>query len=152
MRPMPNRRSIRNERKTKTNKREERSFVIHFPSCCSIVAMELGSSSPLDPGCDLAVTSFVASRHPTESCGANGLPLTPKSISILGRAQKCIKDIAHPNLCALLDCRRGKQERIVLIESHYNTSILDHQVSFDNDDDNSKEEDRLLKVISVVTT
>ena len=28
-------------------------------------------------GATFAVTSFVASSHPAESCGLNGLPLTP---------------------------------------------------------------------------
>ena len=35
-------------------------------------------------GASFGVTSFVSSSHPTESCGINGLPLTPHSISILG--------------------------------------------------------------------
>ena len=28
-------------------------------------------------GASLAVSSFVSASHPTESCGINGLPLTP---------------------------------------------------------------------------
>ena len=36
---------------------------------------ELGTVS--GSGARLAVSSFVSASHPTESCGVNGLPLTP---------------------------------------------------------------------------
>ena len=38
-------------------------------------------------GASFAVSSFVASSHPLESCGLNGLPLTPHSTAIQGGAQ-----------------------------------------------------------------
>ena len=49
----------------------------------------------------LALSSFVACRHPTESCGHNGLPLTPNSIAIFGRASY-LKTLEHDNLCVFL--------------------------------------------------
>ena len=48
-------------------------------------------------GATFAVTSFVASSHPAESCGLNGLPLTPHRTAILGAAQLLLT-ARHPNL------------------------------------------------------
>lgn len=48
-------------------------------------------------GAGLAVTSFVASSHPAESCGLNGLPLTPHSTAILGAGQLLLT-CRHPHL------------------------------------------------------
>ena len=53
-------------------------------------------------GAKLCLTSFVACQHPAESCGHNGLPLTPNSIAILGQAES-LKSLAHPHLCSYLD-------------------------------------------------
>lgn len=56
----------------------------------------------------LAAITFFAKSHPGDCCcGSNGLPLTPNSIAILGRAQ-IFKTIVHPNLCEYLDIVRGK--------------------------------------------
>ena len=65
-------------------------------------------------GAQLSVTSFVSSSHPTESCGINGLPLTPHSISILGAAQLLLT-CEHGNLARYLDVQRGKHQRIILV-------------------------------------
>lgn len=54
-----------------------------------------------------AATTFFAKSHPSEVCGTNGLPLTPNSIAILGRAQK-LKKVRHDNLCQYLDVIRSK--------------------------------------------
>ena len=75
----------------------------------------------------IAITSFVAARHPTESCGTNGLPLTPNSVAILGQSQR-LRLLAHKewdfvfrtwifhlmNLCLddelyMLQCRWNKE-------------------------------------------
>lgn len=56
---------------------------------------------------NLAAITFFAKSHPGDLCGSNGLPLTPNSIAILGRAQ-ILKTISHPNLCEYLDIIRGK--------------------------------------------
>ncbi len=78
--------------------------------------------SRLSSDSSLALTSFVAARHPTESCGTNGLPLTPNSIAILGQSQR-LRLLAHDRLCLHLECIRGKHERIVAVSSWYKDSL-----------------------------
>lgn len=60
-----------------------------------------------------AASTFFAKSHPSEVCGTNGLPLTPNSIVILGRAQK-LKIIRHQNLCQYLDVIRSKHGILIL--------------------------------------
>ncbi len=69
----------------------------------------------------MCVTSFVAARHPGESCGNNGLPLTPNSVAILGQAQtlKVLTSSSSNNLCVFLDCLRGKHERVAVVAEHF---------------------------------
>lgn len=55
----------------------------------------------------LGAMTFFARPHKGETCGSNGLPLTPNSITIYGRSQ-ILKTILHPNLCQYLDIIRGK--------------------------------------------
>ena len=73
-------------------------------------------------GAKLCLTSFVACQHPAESCGHNGLPLTPNSIAILGQAES-LKTLEHPHLCSYLDFRRGKQERVVCVSEYYEQTL-----------------------------
>lgn len=56
---------------------------------------------------DFGLTTFFARSHPNDKCGANGLPLTPNSIKILGRFEH-LKTISHENLCKYIDIQRGK--------------------------------------------
>lgn len=56
---------------------------------------------------NFGASTFFASAHPSESCGSNGLPLTPNSIRILGCAH-ALYLINHPNLCTYIDVLRGK--------------------------------------------
>ena len=86
--------------------------------------MELGQRKGLGKA-NLALNSFVASQHPAESCGHNGLPLTPNSISILGQSER-LKSLEHPRLCTYLDFRRGKHERIVCVSEFYEQSFKEH--------------------------
>jgi TBC domain-containing protein kinase-like protein len=102
--------------------------------------MELRSTK-LHSDSYLALTSFVAARHPTESCGTNGLPLTPNSIAILGQSQR-LKILSHPSLCTHLDCVRGKHERIVTVANCYKESLNDAAAG----DRIKKGEDSLRKV------
>ncbi|TRY63905.1 hypothetical protein TCAL_10890 [Tigriopus californicus] len=74
-------------------------------------------------GAELALSSFTAARHPAESCGHNGLPLTPNSIAILGQAQ-VLKALNHDNCCTFLDCVRGKHERIIVVSEYFQNSLL----------------------------
>lgn len=66
--------------------------------------------------------TFFAKIHPGETCGSNGLPLTPNSITILGRAQK-LKTIDHPNLSIYVDVIRGKHGKFV-VELYLNSNIF----------------------------
>ncbi|XP_055913652.1 TBC domain-containing protein kinase-like protein [Eupeodes corollae] len=80
----------------------------------------------------LGAITFFAKTHPGDVCGSNGLPLTPNSIAILGRAQR-LKVIKHPNLCQYLDIIRGKHERTIVV-SEYSGDTLEHKsrVSFNS--------------------
>lgn len=46
-------------------------------------------------GAVLAVMSFYVRRHSTDSCGPNGLPLTPNTVRICGLAQVIIFDLSY---------------------------------------------------------
>ena len=53
----------------------------------------------------LALHSFCAFRSSSESCGSNGLPLTPKSVQILGKFNS-LSQLDHNNLCNYVEiCR-----------------------------------------------
>jgi len=71
---------------------------------------------------DIGLFTFYASVHPTDTCGNNGLPVTPNSIKILGRFQK-LKSITHPNLCQYIDIVRGKHERLVIITEYHKATL-----------------------------
>lgn len=96
---------------------------------------------------NLAAITFFAKSHPGDCCcGSNGLPLTPNSIAILGRAQ-ILKTIDHPNLCEYLDIVRGKHgksctigkeflrkqqfccltERTIVVSEYYGTPLCDRK-------------------------
>ena len=63
----------------------------------------------------LGALTFVASAHPSESCGSNGLPLTPNSIRIYGRARDLYL-VNHPHLCTYVDVHRGKHGKYLLLK------------------------------------
>ncbi|XP_062592920.1 TBC domain-containing protein kinase-like protein, partial [Saccostrea cucullata] len=71
---------------------------------------------------DFGLTTFFARSHPNDKCGANGLPLTPNSIKILGRFEH-LKTISHENVCKYLDIQRGKHERLLVVTEHYQKSL-----------------------------
>jgi len=68
------------------------------------------------------VQTLFAAQHTSESCGANGLPLTPNSITILGSAQK-LRTLSHPNLVSHLDFIRKQHGRIILVSQYFNRSL-----------------------------
>lgn len=68
------------------------------------------------------VQTLFAAQHTSESCGANGLPLTPNSILILGRAQN-LKTLNHPNLVLHLDFIRKQHGRIILVSQYFKRSL-----------------------------
>lgn len=76
------------------------------------------------------MTSFVAESRLPYQCGTNGLPLTPNSVAILGRAQR-LAAVDHPGLVAFLDCARGKHERVVAVQSWHPRSLSDATANVD---------------------
>lgn len=60
-----------------------------------------------NPEMRIGAITFFAKQHKDDMCGSNGLPLTPNSIIIYGRAQ-ILKTIKNPYLCQYLDFIRGK--------------------------------------------
>ncbi|XP_041457322.1 TBC domain-containing protein kinase-like protein [Lytechinus variegatus] len=71
---------------------------------------------------EIGVSTFYASRYANDQCGADGLPLTPSSIKILGRFQ-ALKVLHHPRLCQYLDAVRGKHERLIIVAEHYSNNL-----------------------------
>ncbi|XP_050678100.1 TBC domain-containing protein kinase-like protein isoform X2 [Leptidea sinapis] len=78
-----------------------------------------------------AACTYFAKNHPGETCGSNGLPLTPSSVTILGRAQRLLT-IEHVNLCTYLDIIRGKHERIIVVAETIGKSLSEHTSKFSN--------------------
>ncbi|XP_022916046.2 TBC domain-containing protein kinase-like protein [Onthophagus taurus] len=76
------------------------------------------------PELQFGAITFFAKPHKGESCGSNGLPLTPNSIIIYGRSQR-LKTIRHPNLCQYLDTIRGSHERIIVVSQYCGTPLSD---------------------------
>lgn len=91
------------------------------------------SCSRLSPGAELSISSFIAARHPSESCGTNGLPLTPNSIAIYGQS-KVLETLSHPNLVVFLECLREKHERIITVQEYYKRSLKDRDHGEESDD------------------
>ena len=67
--------------------------------------MHLGTTER--DGCHVGASTFIAASHPSESCGKNGLPLTPNSTRVLGMAQALLS-VSHPNLCTYIDFVKSK--------------------------------------------
>ncbi|KAG8040190.1 hypothetical protein G9C98_000760 [Cotesia typhae] len=69
--------------------------------------------------------TFFAQSHPTELCGSNGLPLTPNSITIYGKAQ-FLKTVRHKNLAPYLDIIRSKHERTIVVAEYTGSPVSGH--------------------------
>ncbi|KAJ0179207.1 hypothetical protein K1T71_004919 [Dendrolimus kikuchii] len=80
-----------------------------------------------------AACTYFAKNHPGETCGSNGLPLTPSSITILGRAQRLLT-IEHSNLCIYLDIIRGKHERIIVVAEVIGKPLKEFTTKFSFDE------------------
>lgn len=63
--------------------------------------------------------------HPADSCGLNGLPLTPNSVKILGNGQ-ILKSVDHPNLAKFVDIVRGKRQRIALVSECWKNNLRNY--------------------------
>lgn len=64
-----------------------------------------------NPQMQFGAITFFAKQHKGDTCGSNGLPLTPNSIIITGRAQ-ILKTFSNPYLCDYLDIIRGKHGKL----------------------------------------
>lgn len=73
-------------------------------------------------GSKFGAQTLFALRHTGEICGSNGLPLTPKSIGILGKSQ-ILKSLKHQNLSQYLDFIRGKHERLLIVTEYYKLNL-----------------------------
>nr|XP_039266398.1 TBC domain-containing protein kinase-like protein [Styela clava] len=71
----------------------------------------------------IGLTTFITSPVPHNKCGSDGLPVTPNSIKVLGRAQ-CLKALRHKHLCKYLDFCRGKHDRIFCISEYHEENVL----------------------------
>lgn len=67
-----------------------------------------------NPENQFGAITFFAKQHKGDTCGSNGLPLTPNSIIIYGNAQ-ILKTLRHPHLCRYLDIIRGKHGKFFFI-------------------------------------
>ncbi|XP_021954144.1 TBC domain-containing protein kinase-like protein isoform X2 [Folsomia candida] len=83
--------------------------------------MEWGRSSAPMGDAHFGVTFYTSSQR-QDTCGTNGLPVTPNSIRILGRSQY-LKALAHPNLSTYVDIIRGKSERVIIVAEYYEQNI-----------------------------
>lgn len=71
---------------------------------------------------EFGVTTFFTRSHPNDKCGANGLPLTPNSVKVLGRFQN-LRHLSHPQICKYLDIVKDKHERMVIVSEHYRNCL-----------------------------
>lgn len=62
---------------------------------------------PILGSAEFGLRTFYAASHPNDKCGANGLPLTPNSVKILGRFQY-LTTLTHPNICHYLHISKTK--------------------------------------------
>ncbi|XP_072171396.1 TBC domain-containing protein kinase-like protein [Diadema setosum] len=90
---------------------------------------------------EIGVSTFFASRYANDQCGADGLPLTPSSIKILGRFQ-ALKVRHHPRLCQYLDVVRGKHERLIIVAEHYGNNV-----ELEGKNGNLQDPEKILQVI-----
>ncbi|CAG0915447.1 unnamed protein product [Notodromas monacha] len=70
----------------------------------------------------LGASTFTASLHSIESCGSDGLPLTPNAIKILGRFE-VLRNLSHPNLCRYVHMERGKHERLMCVTETFSATL-----------------------------
>nr|CAH7737912.1 unnamed protein product [Callosobruchus chinensis] len=87
------------------------------------------------PQMHFGAITFFAKQHKDDVCGSNGLPLTPNSIIIYGKAQ-ILKTIVNPYLCRYLDIIRGKHERTIVVSQYCGKALssLIEKTEFSIDD------------------
>eukprot|EP01147_Barroeca_monosierra_P005492 gene5492-7184_t len=73
-------------------------------------------------GAVLAVMSFYVRRHSTDSCGPNGLPLTPNTVRICGLAQQILA-LKHPNIAEYIATEIVAGEKVAIVSEHYSNNL-----------------------------
>ncbi|KAI1280799.1 TBC domain-containing protein kinase-like protein [Halotydeus destructor] len=68
---------------------------------------------------DFGIVALDAGTENSESCGANGLPVTPCSVTMVGVYKSLIEPVEHDNLVQYVDCFRGKHEKIYVVCENY---------------------------------
>lgn len=81
---------------------------------------------------EFGLISFIAGSRNNENCGANGLPITPSSITIIGNHKALVENVIHANLVQYVDCFRTKHEKISLIFEHYTGHISEKHFTQEN--------------------
>lgn len=85
----------------------------------------------------LASICLQAGQTNGDCCGANGLPITPNSISILGNFRSHVQSRRSDRLVQYLSCKRSKHERL--------TFVFEHWPAVTSDELNTREQiDRLV--------
>ncbi|KAK2720703.1 TBC domain-containing protein kinase-like protein [Artemia franciscana] len=70
----------------------------------------------------IGISFIYTKNHPAESCGTNGLPLTPNTTKILG-VFKDLQNVQHDNLCVYIDAVKSKHDKIIILQEHYNNTV-----------------------------
>ncbi len=65
----------------------------------------------------LAAFTFCARQHGADECDTKGLPLTPNTTNILGRAQYLLT-LQHPHLAAYLHLKKSKNGKLCVSTHH----------------------------------
>ncbi|XP_064391569.1 TBC domain-containing protein kinase-like protein isoform X2 [Halichondria panicea] len=73
----------------------------------------------------LAAFTFCARQHGADECDTKGLPLTPNTTNILGRAQYLLT-LQHPHLAAYLHFKKTKNERVLLVTEWCDDCLENH--------------------------
>lgn len=73
---------------------------------------------PVLGSAQFGVRTFYAASHPHDKCGANGLPVTPNSVKILGRFQ-FLTSLSHHRLCHYLDITKTKHECMIVVSEYH---------------------------------
>ncbi|XP_061509156.1 TBC domain-containing protein kinase-like protein isoform X2 [Anopheles gambiae] len=101
---------------------------------CSVESGAVVPMAPSKLNYRVSVLTFFAKAHPNdECCGTNGLPLTPNSIGIFGRAQLLKSDaLRHEHLCTYLDAIRGKHERTIIVQEYVGCPLAETFIGENN--------------------
>ena len=72
---------------------------------------------------NFSLVALSAGARSGENCGANGLPVTPSSITLIGNFRAIVEPVEHPNLVQYVDCFRNKHEKVALVAQFYSPPV-----------------------------